>query len=92
MKNKQELVGLLSAFALIFQNAKAEVDGRWYSLEEHNSSEKPSVIWLILAIIAAIILLKLVFSDDSNKEDRGCITIFIVVMVVMGILAFIYWP
>ena len=78
-----------ASVVLAVQNVLAEVDGRWYSLEEHHSSGKPSVIWLILAIIVTIVLLFLLYNDDRNKEDRGCLTIFFVGIIVLAILVFV---
>ena len=78
-----------TSVVLAVQNVLAEVDGRWYSLEEHHSSGKPSVIWLILAVIATIVLLFLLYNDDRNKEDRGCFTIFFVGIIVLAILVFV---
>ena len=85
----KKIATTLASVALSVQNVLAEVDGRWYSLEEHHSSGKPSVIWLILAIIVTIVLLFLLYNDDRNKEDRGCLTIFFVGMLILAILVFV---
>ena len=84
----KKIATTLVSIALAVQTVLAEVDGRWYSLEEHHSSGKPSVIWLILAVFATIVLLIMLYNDDSNKEDRGCFTIFFIGIIVLAILVF----
>ena len=85
----KKIATTLASIAIAVQTVFADIDGRWYSLEEHHSSGKPSVIWLILAIIVTIVLLFLLYNDDRNKEDRGCLTIFFVGMLILAILVFV---
>ena len=60
--------------------------GRDYSLDESVSthSDGYSIFLLILGIVAGVILIMLTQNDDN--KDKGCITIFIVGLIVISFL------
>ncbi len=61
-------------------NALAEVDGRWYSLDEGSSSPSPfgMVVGGIICAVVGILFAYGYFSSDKRQNDSdnfGCMTI-----------------
>ena len=83
---------LLSASLFSALNLLADPSdyGRDYSVEDHSSSgfgPVGTVIAFIIGVVLVIFLLSSVFKDkNQNSEDKGCITIFFVIL--MGVAFF----
>lgn len=72
-------------------NALAEVEGRWYSLDEGSSSSSPFgqvVGGIFLAILGALFAFGYFSSDKDKRDDNtfGCITIVMIIGGIIGVL------
>lgn len=76
---------LLYSFQLI---AGPEDHGKWYSLDDSgNSSHSPAfyVIVFIISAICGVILIVTTLNDDKHSNsDKGCITVFLISLLVIG--------
>lgn len=81
--------------ALIFYSlqivAAPEDHGRWYSLDDSGSSSHSPAFYVFCFIIAAIgagFLIVTTLNDDKHSNsDKGCITVFLLGLLVLGFLA-----
>lgn len=72
-------------------NALAEVDGRWYSLDEGSSSPSPfgMVVGGIICAALGIVFAYGYFSSDKRQNDSdnfGCMTIAMIIAGIIGVL------
>ena len=72
-------------------NVLAEVDGRWYSLDESSSS--PSTFGqviggIFLAVIGGLFAFGYFSSDKDKRDDNtfGCMTIVMIIGGIIGVL------
>lgn len=93
MKTTEKLRKRALSFAALLCSAMtmmAEVDGRWYSVEDDKpSSMSPfmMVVCFIVGTICAIFLIGSVLSDKNQpNEDKGCLTTFFIVLIVLGFI------
>lgn len=81
---------LLSASLLCIGIQSFAQEGRWYSLDESTPSTPSgfgAIICLVIGLICGFCLIALVLSDDSNKDGKGCLVGFILIIIVAGIIA-----
>ena len=80
---------LLSHCVLLI--AAPEDHGRWYSLDDSGSSSHSPAFYVFCFIIAAIgagFLIVTTLNDDKHSNsDKGCITVFLLGLLVLGFLA-----
>ena len=100
---KQILLKVVSRFkkclivttALLLYNlqllAAPEDHGKWYSLDDSGSSSHSPAFYVFCFIIAAIcagFLIVTTLNDDKHSNsDKGCITVFLLGLLVLGFLA-----
>lgn len=79
---------LLYGFQLI---AAPEDHGRWYSVDDSGSSSHSPAFYVFCFIISAIcvgFLIVTTLNDDKHSNsDKGCITIFLIILLAIGFLA-----
>ena len=86
-------MSLITAFLLYsFQLIAAPEDhGRWYSVDDSGSSSHSPAFYVFCFIIAAIgagFLIVTTLNDDKHSNsDKGCITVFLLGLLVLGFLA-----
>jgi len=87
---KKRLFALCLFISMGVFNVFAEYDGRWYSVEDHHTSAPTgfwAVVLFIIAVICAICLIGSIITDkDREKDEKGCLTIFFVVIIIVGFL------
>jgi len=80
---------LLSHCVLLI--AAPEDHGRWYSLDDSGSSSHSPAFYVFCFIIGAIcagFLIVTTLNDDKHSNsDKGCITVFLLGLLVLGFLA-----
>lgn len=80
-------VSLLYSFQLI---AAPEDHGRWYSLDDSESSSHSPAFYVIIFIISAIcvgfLIITTLNDDKQSKSDKGCITTFFLILLFFGFL------
>lgn len=77
-----------SLLSVIMQSFAQE--GRWYSLDESTPSSPSgfgAIICVVIGLICGFFLIASVLSDDSNKDGKGCLVGFILIIIVAGIIA-----
>ena len=71
--------------------AAPEDHGRWYSLDDSGSSSHSPAFYVFCFIISAIcagfLIVTTLNDDKNNNSDKGCITIFLLVLLAIGFLA-----
>lgn len=80
---------LLSHCVLLI--AAPEDHGRWYSVDDSGSSSHSPAFYVFCFIISAIcvgFLIVTTLNDDKHSNsDKGCITVFLLGLLVLGFLA-----
>ncbi len=80
---------LLSFTGVTIQSFAQE--GRWQSLEENSSSSPTGFLAIVILLIGLALggfFIKLMLeSDEHSNNDKGCIVIFIVGIILLGIIA-----
>ena len=71
--------------------AAPEDHGRWYSVDDSGSSSHSPAFYVFCFIISAIcvgFLIVTTLNDDKHSNsDKGCITVFLLGLLVLGFLA-----
>ena len=95
LNGKNKLIRCLSLVTTLLYSlqlfAAPEDHGRWYSLDDSGSSSHSPAFYVFCFIIAAIgagFLIVTTLNDDKHSNsDKGCITVFLLGLLVLGFLA-----
>ena len=86
----KRLYALCLFISMGISNVFAEYDGRWYSVEDHQSSSSSgfgSVIMFVIGAICAFFLIGSIIKDkDRANDEKGCLTIFFVAILIIAFL------
>jgi len=83
---------ITALFFYCFQLIAAPEDhGRWYSVDDSGSSSHSPAFYVFCFIIAAIgagfLIVTTLDDDKHSNSDKGCITVFLLGLLVLGFLA-----